>query len=308
MSSPSLPEAAAVYPFPKAGALKEARGGLSCIRYREVLLLQGTPVIGALYAVSRWSSSCVVPAALFGVASAALVAHIWSFNDWADFRADRRDPQKAAMATLRRGMEPPAILKVSLILLLVSLGLFTLLPWTTLALALSISLLGFLYSFPPIGWKGVPILSSVTHFVGGLLHFLLGYSLFSAIDRNAILIAPFFGLVFMAGHAIQEVQDYDADRIGGIRTNAVVFGKTAGFRAGLAGFATAYGYLLILASTGVVSITLGWLALGLFPLHLFWSLQALRGGLTGEGIRRLRLRYRVLFALLGAAMIVQRIL
>ena len=76
----------------------------------------------------------------------------------------------------------------------------------------------------------MPLVSSVSHFIGGLLHFWLGYSLFSPIDRRAILIAPFFALIFMAGHANQEVQDQDVlIRKGRIRTNAVVFGKTAVF-------------------------------------------------------------------------------
>ncbi len=37
----------------------------------------------------------------------------------------------------------------------------------------------------------------------------------------------------------------------------------------------------------------------LFVLHLGWSLQALRGGLAFEGIRRLRRRYRQLYAVIG---------
>lgn len=308
MSLASLEEAAAVHPPRETTAQKGTWRALSCIRYWEVLLLQGTPFVGIFFAVSSWSVSCVIPVALFSVASAALVAHIWSFNDWADFHGDRLASSKTTMAAFRRGIEPLAILKVSLALLFVSMGLFALLPWPTFTLALAISFFGFLYSFPATGWKGMPLLSSASHLVGGLLHFLLGYSLFSAIDRRAFLIAPFFALIFMAGHVTQEVQDYNADRLGGIRTNAVVFGKKTVFLAGLAVFTAAYGYLFVLALAGVVSLALGWLALGLFLPHFFWTFQALRGGLTEEGVCRLRRNYRILIALFGLAMVLHQIL
>jgi len=40
------------------------------------------------------------------------------------------------------------------------------------------------------------------------------------------------------------------------------------------------------------------------PLHLVWSRQALRAGLTFECVRRLRRRYRWLYGAIGALMLV----
>lgn len=291
--------------------IKQPRGawsGVWCIRYAEVLLLQGTPAIGVICALRPWTIPSLPRLIVFGAASTALVAHIWSFNDWADFQNDQLSPAKAAVVASRRRVEPSAILKVSVALLLLSVGLFALLPATTLAFALAISCFGLLYSFPGVGCKGVPLLSSACHLAGGLLHFLLGYSLFASVDRRAILMAPFFALVFAAGHATQEVQDHDHDRKAGIRTNAACYGKTPVFLAGLAGFAVAYGYLAALAALGLVSRTLGLLVLSLFPLHLFWSVQALRQGLTRAGVHRLRQRYRFLIGLLGAAVVAGQLL
>ncbi|MEZ0255054.1 MAG: UbiA family prenyltransferase, partial [Chthoniobacter sp.] len=111
----------------------------------------------------------------------------------------------------------------------------------------------------------------------------------------------FFTLVFTAGHATQEVEDYEEDRHNGIRTNAVAFGKTAVFIAAFVGFAFAYGDLAGLSLCGVLPPRLWVMAMTLFPLHCYWSFVGLRTGLNPDGVRRLRNRYRVLFLLIGIA-------
>jgi 4-hydroxybenzoate polyprenyltransferase len=141
--------------------------------------------------------------------------------------------------------------------------------------------------------------SSVPHFLGGVLHFLLGYSVFAVIGLNATLIAVFFALVFTAGHAIQEVQDHDADRRAGLRTNAVRFGRLPVFWAALAVFLVAYGYLLFLAAAGMIPTRLGLLAPVLCVLHLQCTRRALEAGLSHHGVRQFRRRYRTLFAAVG---------
>jgi 4-hydroxybenzoate polyprenyltransferase len=141
-------------------------------------------------------------------------------------------------------------------------------------------------------------LSSLIHLAGGFFHFLLGYSLFGNIDQRALLISIFFALVFTAGHATQEVQDYENDLSSGIRTNAVVFGKMPVLLAALAGFAIAFLYLPCLAFAGIVPARLGYSALFL-PLQVGWTFHVLRGGLSREHLAWLRTRYRVVFGLIG---------
>ena len=65
--------------------------------------------------------------------------------------------------------------------------------------------------------KRIPLLSSLPHLLGGLLHFLLGYSLFEPIDGRGVLIALFFALTFTAGHLNQEVRDHEGDQVNGLR-------------------------------------------------------------------------------------------
>jgi 4-hydroxybenzoate polyprenyltransferase len=289
-------------------ALTRARPGvlayLACIRYREVLVLQGSPLLGVAFTVGPLTPSKAATALLLALASFLLVAHIFSFNDWAGIASDSRDPNKSADVFLTRGLSRQDVLGLSFALLGGSLLLFVFLPRRTLLLAVAIALLGLLYSHPATNAKATPIVSSAPHLAGGVLHFLLGYSVFGGLDRRGLLIALFFALTFTAGHLNQEVRDHDGDRLNRLSTNAVRFGTRAAFLAGLALFTLAYADLLLLAGSGVVPAVLGWLPVALYPLHLGWSVAALRAGLTYETMIRFQRRYRTLYAVIGALMLV----
>lgn len=277
---------------------------LSCLRYREVLVLQGSPLLGVAFTVGQITTPTAVKVLVFAVASFLLVAHVFSFNDWAGIAWDSNDPHKSADVFLTKGLSRPDVLALSFTLLALSLLLFAVLPRRTLLLALAIAILGLLYSHPATNAKAIPILSSAPHLAGGVLHFLLGYSVFRGIDRRGVLIALFFALTFTAGHLNQEVRDHDGDRLNGLLTNAVRFGKRAAFLAGLALFTLAYGDLALLALSGVVPAGLVWLPVVLYPVHVGWSLGTLRSGLTFETVSRFQSRYRMLYALIGVTMLV----
>jgi 4-hydroxybenzoate polyprenyltransferase len=167
-----------------------------------------------------------------------------------------------------------------------------------------IAAFGIFYSHPSLNAKSMPIISTVLHLVGGALYFLLGYALFSpALDLRGILIGGFFGVTFAAGHPIQEVRDFHEDRQVGATTNAIVFGPRPSFFAGLILFALQYAYLFVLAWSGFVPRVLALLPIVLFPIHIFWTVQTLRGGLGRESIARFQNRYRILYALIGLAML-----
>src|SRR5262249_32269009 len=138
----------------------------------------------------------------------------------------------------------------------------------------------------------------VLHFIGGSLHFLLGYATFTAVDTRGVAISIFFALVFTAGHLMQETRDFEGDQRNGIRTNAVVFGKERTFLAGFVLFTAAYGLLSAFAAFGIVPRVL-MLAAALYPLHLWASWRALHAGLSFESLRWLRRCYRLLYAVIG---------
>ena len=265
-------------------------------------MLQGSPLLGAMFALGHGVTESAGRLAVLVAANVCLVAHIFALNDWSNHPADLGDPRKAAGVFTARGVGPREMGALTTGLLVVSLVLFWRLGAATLVIALGIAAVSALYSLPPFAWKGRPLLSSAAHVGGGALHFLLGYTLGSAVDRRGLLVAAFFAVTFTAGHLTQELRDYDGDVRNGVRTNAVIFGKRRTFAASLALFTLSQALLACLALQGMVPRVIVLLA-ALYPLHLRWSMQALAGGLTYASIRRLQARYRALYAVIGAALI-----
>ncbi|HEX3528772.1 MAG TPA: UbiA family prenyltransferase [Thermoanaerobaculia bacterium] len=274
---------------------------LSCLRLPEILVLQGSPLLGAAFALRHPAAETVGRLALLLIANVCLMAHIFLLNDWSGLTTDLADPNKAAGVFTVRGVDRKEIGGLAAGLLALSLLLFSRLGPSTLWLALAIATLSVLYSLPRFNWKGRPLLSSAAHLAGGALHFLLGYSLGSAIDRRGLALATFFALTFAAGHLTQEVRDHQGDVLNAIRTNAVIFGQRRTFAASLALFTLAYVLLLLLALQGLVPRPLAALIV-LYPVHLRWSLKTLAEGLTYTSVRRLQARYRALYTIIGLAM------
>jgi 4-hydroxybenzoate polyprenyltransferase len=289
-----------VVPIPPAKA--SAFRYLSSLRLQDILVLQGSPLLGAASAIRHPGMEHLAPLATLVVANVFLVTHIFLLNDWSGLTGDLADPNKAAGVFTARGVGRREMGGVTAGLLLLSLVLFSRLGPVTFGLALAIAILSALYSLPRFHWKGRPLLNSATHLAGGTLHFLLGYSLGRAIDRRGVAIGVFFALIFAAGHLIQEIRDHEGDAANAIRTNAVVFGPRRTFVAGLILFTLAHTLLLVLALLGILPRPLAVLV-ALFPLQLYWSLETLGEGLTYPSVCRLQARYRVLYAVIGLAMV-----
>jgi 4-hydroxybenzoate polyprenyltransferase len=275
---------------------------LSCLRLQEILVLQGSPLLGAAFAIRHPAAENVGPLAILTVANVCLMAHIFMLNDWSGLTSDLIDPNKAASVFTARGVGRKEIGGLAAGLLALSLLLFSRLGPSALCLSLAIATLSALYSLPHFNWKGRPLLNSAAHLAGGVLHFLLGYSLGNAIDRRGLAMATFFALTFAAGHLTQEVRDHQGDVLNAIRTNAVIFGPRRTFAASLALFTLAHALLLLLALQGILPHPLAALV-ALYPVHLRWSLKTLAEGLTYASIRRLQARYRALYAIIGLAMV-----
>lgn len=281
---------------------------LSCIRFDEVLVLQGTPLLGAVFAMSQLTNQSVMALVLLAAGNAFLVAHVFLLNDWAGVHQDLRDPARSAGVFLNRGVRRHEVAGLLLLLLMLSLMAFSRLGPATLGLGLMIAVASALYSVPHVYMKGVPLVSSALHLVSGVLHFLLGYSVFRSPDIHGLQIALFFAVIFSAGHLTQEVRDREADLGNGIHTNAVKFGKKRVFIVSFALFTFADALLILLALNGAVPQGLALVVAAIYPLHLHWTLQAMREGLPFQSVRRLQIRYRALYAGMGAVMIMSVLL
>lgn len=276
---------------------------LSCLRPQDILVLQGSPLLGAAFALRQPGVQNLAPLATLLIANLFLVTHIFMLNDWSGLTTDLADPNRAARVFTARGIGRREIGGLTAGAFAVSLFLFSRLGPITLGLSLAIAILSALYSLPRFNWKGRPLLNSVAHLAGGILHFLLGYSIGSAIDRRGLAIGTVFALIFVAGHLTQEVRDHQSDAINAIRTNAVVFGERRTFAASLVLFTLANILLLLLALRGILPRPLAAL-IALFAVQLYWSIGTLREGLTYASVCRLQARYRVLYAVVGVAMVV----
>lgn len=274
---------------------------LSCIRFDEVLVLQGPPLLGAIFAIPQMNSQSLGVLLLLVAGNCCLIAHVFLLNDWSGINHDLLDPSRSEGVFLKRGIRRNEIAGMMMTLLALGLALFGQLGVGPLLIGLMIAIASALYSAPTTPMKGVPLINSALHLVGGLLHFLLGYSAFRGLDARGLEIGCFFATIFIAGHLTQEVRDFEADSRNGIQTNAVRFGKKRSFIAGFALFTFADALLMVLATKGTVPHALVLVAL-LYPLHLYWTLQALSQGLMSDSVRRLQARYRVLYAFIGAIM------
>jgi 4-hydroxybenzoate polyprenyltransferase len=272
-----------------------SRALLRHIRFDEVIVLQGTPLMGVAFAIGTITTSNIETLLLFLIGSILLVAHVFTLNDWADIAHGLKAPDPL-VSSLR-------LFWFSIFLLIASLLVFSLIATRVVILGAIVAALGFLYSHPKLNFKGTPVASSLPHMLGGLFHFLLGYAVFSPIDSRGILIALFFALTFTAGHLNHEVRHFELDRERNARTNAVAFGKGPTFIVGLIGFTLAYLCLLLLSWHGFVPPWLGWLAVIFYALHLFWSVHALRSNLRPDVLDRFKLQYRFAYAAIGIAMI-----
>jgi len=274
----------------------------ACLRLSEILVLQGSPLLGAAFAFGPSVADHAVPVAILVLANICLVAHVFVVNDWANEHADLADPSKTRHVFAARDVDRSEMAAMAVGLLAPALLLFGLLGPATLALAVGVAFCSALYSLPGFDWKGKPILNSAAHLAGGTLHFLLGYSVGNRVDSRGMLIATFFALIFAAGHLTQEIRDHQGDHQNAIRTNAVVFGPRRAFAASLVLFGGAHAVLLGLALQGYVPRAFAVLAVS-YPIHVRWSLDALADGLSYANICRLQMRYRALYAVVGLAMI-----
>jgi 4-hydroxybenzoate polyprenyltransferase len=272
-----------------------SRALLRHIRFDEVFVLQGTPLMGALFSMETVTAANVETLSAFLIGSILLVAHVFTLNDWADiaYGLKAADPQVSS----RR------LFWFSFFLLIASLLVFTLISFRVVILGAVVAALGFFYSHPKLNFKGTPVAASLPHLIGGIFHFLLGYAVFVSIDQRGVFIALFFALTFAAGHLNHEVRDFELDQKNNARTNAVTFGKRATFIAGFILFSCAYLWLFLLGWFRFVPRPLSLLAAIFYPLHLFWSLRVLRSQFRVEILDRFQMQYRSLYAVIGISML-----
>jgi 4-hydroxybenzoate polyprenyltransferase len=269
----------------------------------EVGALQASPLLGAYLGGLGLAHGDDIRWALLIVGSTALTASIFVFNDWVDYDSDARDPRRERRGPSGNGITRKQIARLALALLILAAAALAALGPTELLMGAAIGFLGLLYSASSTFGKRTLGAATLNHLIGGTLHFLLGYEVAHVVDARGVAIGLFFGLVFAAGHFNQEVRDHEADRASATTTSAVVFGPRGAFLASFCLFSAAYGLIIVLALIGALPevmlvVAFAWL------LHGVWWQQALGRGPRLETALWMQSRYRVLFALVGLAMLI----
>lgn len=271
-------------------------------RFLEILALQASPFFGLVYGGAHPETTGWSRVAFLLVGSFLLTAHIFVFNDWSGYDSDSRDPNRTGRAFGQVGVSKFQIVYAAAMLLALANVSLAFAGTRSIILGALIALLGLLYSGSARFGKNRPFAASANHLLGGSLHFLLGYTLFRAPDAAGFALSLFFGLVFAGGHLNQEIRDYEGDRLNGIRTCAVTFGCRCAFAGSILLFAIAYVLSALLAAHGILPALLLWCPV-LLLVHLVAAREALRRGLGYETAVWMQRRYRMLFALIGLAML-----
>jgi 4-hydroxybenzoate polyprenyltransferase len=276
----------------------------SSTRGVEVCVLQASPLLGAYLGGVGFDAGGAGRLALMLLGSIALTAHVFVFNDWAGYESDADDRRRAGLGADGKDISRNEIAHVAGALLIVAAVALAAVGAAPLLIGTAIAALSFVYSSSPSLGKSTPFAASLNHLLGGALHFLLGYTLFHRVDARGVGLSLVFGLVFAAGHLNQEVRDHDVDLAKGIRTSAVAFGCRRAFLGSFGLFTVAYLLIVVLAALGVLPEILLVAAVP-WLFQAGWSLQALRRGLGFETALWMQRRYRLLFALVGVAMLVR---
>jgi 4-hydroxybenzoate polyprenyltransferase len=150
-------------------------------------------------------------------------------NDIYDYESDRRCPRRRAIwGAVVRAEDQSFVWQACIAMMpLVLFGACLSRNWDNFVATVSLVLVAWLYSVPPVRLKERPPLDSLANGLGYfLLPLMMGYSL-GADPRTMPLRYYLLALCVCGVHALATAADYEADRAAGHRTLAVAFGRRA---------------------------------------------------------------------------------
>ena len=285
-----------------AGNLKSI---LSSIRYRETLIFQSPTLMGLVMFLPDLSFHHIVQALYAGLGSFLVMASIFAVNDWADIDLDSQNTLKRNDTFVKLGIDRGQMLGLVIALATGGIILFAALSRLHLLTALGAIAFGLAYSVPLRGLRGknIPVFSSLLHFGGTLLSFLLGALTFAPADWHGLLVALHPAILITAGHLVHEVEDYEQDQLAHCQTNAVRFGRKPVFILASLLFGVSFLLLLWLVQEGLFPGVIKYTSI-LYLAYLVPAIQSYRSGLTRDSVQHLQRQYRILFATIVLTMLI----
>lgn len=199
--------------------MKQLYAFIKSARFAEVSILLGFPMIGLFFAFKSADQLFSPDVFLFVLAIFALFTAIYAFNGFAGSKDDIHNSRLSDLKGKRISFIVTLAVSLS-----VSLLIFFFIRPELAVFALISFILWCVYSFPKKGFKYRPVLGTLIHFAGQIIHFLMGYAVLAPVDSTSAAASVYFALLFSAGHINHELIDHDADEKAGIRTGAVCFG------------------------------------------------------------------------------------
>lgn len=150
-------------------------------------------------------------------------------NDIYDYESDRRSLRRRSIwGAVVRPEDRPLIWRAVLVAIpFVIVGACLTRNWDNVVATVSLVLIAWLYSVPPVRLKERPPLDSLANGLGYfLLPLMMGYSL-GADPRDMPLRYYLLALSVCGVHALATAADYDADKAAGQQTLAVMYSRRA---------------------------------------------------------------------------------
>jgi 4-hydroxybenzoate polyprenyltransferase len=271
-------------------------------RFAEVSILLGFPMIGLFFAFRSADQLFSLPVFLFVAAIFSLFTAIYAFNGLAGSEDDCHNSRLSDL----KGVKTSFIVTLSVSLVLSLVLFFLIRPVLALFAAVSF-LLWCIYSFPKKGFKYRPLLGTLIHFIGQIIHFLMGYTVLAPLDRGSAAVSVYFALLFSAGHINHELIDHDADKKSGIKTGAVCFGVSAWEKVSLLLFLAAALYIsaLSLIEKELLKVSFPFMIAGC--IHVIFKICTMKRASLQAKFLAERSFYRILYFAAGIVFILAKI-
>lgn len=276
---------------------------IQSIRWFEIAVRMGAPVLALLMTAPTPSTSSVIKIVHALLAFVFLWAHIYAFNEWGGYLSDKAASVRIHTPLLAGKVSPREMVVLAFVCVFVSSFLYVLLDVRLLIIVLVNSIMGVLYVHPKILLKNVPCVSCAMLFLVSVGDFLLGWLVFSRHMSQGIFIGVFFGILGIVGQSYHESGDYDSDKRASIYTNAVRFGKKRLFVYGLVCYTCACVYFCALTISNRVAHFLYIPLVVTYPLYLFLFFRCLQAEVSAHAVRQFVRQYRLLYGVIGCAMI-----
>lgn len=274
--------------------MNKIRHYIKSTRLAEVSLMLGFPFMGIIFAFEDIASIFSLQVLIFTAGIFFLCISIYSFNAWA---GTDEDVENERLLILKDRKKHFMLATVVSVLLFVTI-FFLANPFFILLSLLSFCLWA-VYSWPKKGFKYRPVLGTLIHFFGQMIHFQIGYAVLKTTDVESFLISAYFSLLFSAGHLNHELIDYEPDKKMGTNTGAVYFGQKKWETVSFIVFSFSTIYMIFLTFFEVADIVTCWPFIAAGIIHIVYRSLFVKNDLSKQRFLNERSFYRSLYFVSG---------